>query len=276
MSHADTPLHESQHPLKAALRVAGVIVAALFLGFVLMVMTKDRAKADSLAKPPVQKVQRFADPLPAAAPSWTGLWVGGHIGYDIEKQRSETSLGGGPVAFDISSAADAFAYGIGIGYHHQLNNVVLGVLTDFSFTNASKQSTIGACPACVVVGDAKIDRTWYAGAQIGYLIMPRALLFTSVGYTTVYSDTVLGVPTLAAGVLGDRGGITYGAGLEVLGEKGFAVKLEYRFIDLGNDSTAWLAGGTPTGIVSHVDTNIHQIMLGASLKFNMLSGAPLK
>lgn len=258
------------------LRIAGTAAAAIFLAFVVLVLTKDRAPAEGVSKAHVKKAERFADPLPPAAPSWTGIWVGAHIGYDIEKQRSETSLGGGPVAFDISSAADAFAYGAGFGYDHQLNNMVLGVSTDYAFTNASKKSTIGACPACIVVGDAKIDRTWYAGARLGYLVHPRAQLFGSFGYTQVYSDTALGIPALAAGVLGDRGGITWGGGLEVLGDKGFAVKLEYRFVDLGNDSAAWMAGGAPTGIVSNVDTNIHQIMLGASLKFNLPGGGPLK
>jgi opacity protein-like surface antigen len=66
--------------------------------------------------------------------------------------------------------------------------------------------------------------------------------------------------------LGDRGGITYGAGLEVLSVHGFGLKLEYRFVDLGNDSFKF----TNPAMVSAVgsDTNIHQVLLSANFKFN--------
>lgn len=284
MSH-DTSLHESQHPLKAALRVAGVIVAALFLGFVLLIMTKDRAKADSLAKAPVPKQQRF-DPIETvtkAAPGWSGVWVGAHVGYDIERQSTYQPIAPG-FSLDLSTAADAFAYGGGMGIDHRLpgTRIVGGIMTDFSWTNAHKQSVINLGPGnSIVVGDAKIDRTWFYGARVGGLVTDHVLLYALAGRTEIYSHPAVGFTAGGVNlqdVLGDRHGWTYGLGLEAMASWGGTIKLEYRHTDV-KDVQAVLVP-IPGVAAADLASAIHEVRLGLGWKFDLLSGArggaPLK
>lgn len=234
-------------------------------------------KSDTLARPKVtkQKQQERFDPIEplkqVQAKGWTGIWVGAHAGYGVVIDRAVDDAG--PSAFhtfDLSTAKDALLYGVGAGYDVQLGKyAVVGILTDHSWTNAKRQVKIpvGGTLNEVAVGDVNINRLWYGGARLGWLPHPKALLFGSVGYTMVYGDLTLGDvdPASKPAILGNRGGATYGGGLEVHADSGFGLKLEYRFVDLNGDPLKY---GAAAQQLANIESHIHQVMLSATFKFD--------
>lgn len=89
-----------------------------------------------------------ADIEAPAVHDWTGFYVGGHVGYgwiDLEGKYTgvpgagEDFIDDGGGDFDLDD--DGFVGGVQFGYNHQIDNIVLGVEADFSFTNLNDEKT---------------------------------------------------------------------------------------------------------------------------------------
>ncbi len=171
------------------------LIVFMVLTAVFMMLAAAAQAASPNTRGPIVK-----NPVPAAvatpAKGWTGIWVGAHLGYGVVQQRAVDSIGDAFNTFDVSTAQDAILYGVGVGFDVQLGKyVVVGALTDYSWTNSKRHIAIPVGTAIATdpaVGDVDIRGMWYAGGRAGWLAHPKALLFGSLGYTTVYGDTTLG------------------------------------------------------------------------------------
>ncbi len=237
-------------------RAIVAFAAGLAAAFAIIVALAPSAKAADKGGP--KKEQAFDEIVPKSAKGWTGIWVGAHAGYAVQTERAKDQpIAPAPAAFDLTTAADGLIYGLGVGYDQQMGKyVVAGIMTDYSWVNASVANfaAVGG-PA----GSLDVQRMWFGGTRIGLLVTSKALAYALAGYTTVYSDALLG-----SGLMGSNGGLTLGGGLEVMADSGFSLKLEYRWVDLGNDTVAW----GPVGTAANVDHNLHQVRLGVSFKFD--------
>ena len=174
-------------------------------------------------------------PAPAepAAPvylpfSWTGFYVGGHVGYGFGSSSAEIT--GVPVFGDWSS--NGILGGAQVGYNWQVNSFVLGAEIDGSFSGVSGDLNFGGIAA------TSTDLDWLATGRLraGYAF-DRALFYVTGGVA------VAGVKNDFVGLshTDTDAGWTAGLGIEYAFNDKWSAKLEYLHVGLADNSLP----GTP-------------------------------
>lgn len=190
----------------------------------------------------------------APAPSWTGFYLGGNVGYGWGRVRS--SLG--------TTEPDGVVGGGQIGYNWQTNNFVFGIETDFQGANerASSGFTVGA-PA---VAGSVTDRLNYFGTvrgRVGLVGWNQWLFYATGGYAYGETETNLAVGLLSANSRSTRSGYTIGGGIEGMIAPNWTAKVEYLYIDFDRYNQG--IGGFTTS--RRADNNI--VRVGLNYHFNL-------
>src|ERR1039458_5472305 len=116
----------------------------------------------------------------APAPSWTGFWISGGLGYGMmEYQHSETAATAPFALFrpGLDTGGKGWLGKVGLGYDYQfMGNFVIGAFADAQWSNIAGQTGF-ACPAIcpgafAYGGPIKNDWSWGAGGRIGYVALP--------------------------------------------------------------------------------------------------------
>jgi outer membrane immunogenic protein len=161
--------------------------------------------------------------------NWTGLYVGANIGYGWGRTSNTAGVSVGDLNGVIGGGQ--------IGYNWQMNNLVLGVETDFQ-GSGQRQSWSGAGVGFTATGT---DRLRYFGTvrgRVGYA-WDRTLLYVTGGYayTNVGADasvtTVPGGVTTSGSSNTTKSGYALGAGVEYAFAGPWSAKAEYLYIDSG-------------------------------------------
>ncbi|MCC2114072.1 MAG: porin family protein, partial [Hyphomicrobiales bacterium] len=190
------------------------------------------------------------EPAPAyestPAFSWSGPYVGAHIGYAWGQFETRTPAS----AVDIGG--DGFVGGLLAGFNYQFNQFVVGVEGDWSWTNFDGSAAI---PATTIRGEADWFATLRARAGVA---MDRYLVYGTGG--VAFTDLSL------AGFGGPDGanltGWTIGAGVEAAVTDNVTLRAEYAYMDFPEK---WYnLGATPV----RTDLDSHTIRLGVAYKFN--------
>ncbi len=109
-------------------------------------------------------IARAADVDAAPSFDWTGPYVGIHAGYGVPSFDGAFDTGELPTHEDVTYPddidADGFVGGGQVGYNHQIDNIVLGVEADISFTDFA--------------GDTVDDQSDIVEAKLDYLASLRA------------------------------------------------------------------------------------------------------
>ena len=158
-----------------------------------------------------------ATATPAAAQSFTGLRVEGHLGYDnVSIDDLED--------FDVDNDESGVLYGGGIGYDIALAGLILGVEANLDFTEAQYEQTLGGDFAAI---DFKRDLEF--AARLGTQLGSNALLYGKVGYSNARLKAIVreGGVTLDEAANGD--GLRLGAGVEFNFGTSLFAKAEYRY-----------------------------------------------
>jgi len=129
---------------------------------------------------------------PAASPtySWTGLYVGGGLGYGMF--NLDTTWAPGALPFDLAVNQTQGGRGwlgtVTVGGDYQFNDrLVVGVFADYDFANI-KGSLQNQGP--FTVGTVKEKSAWAVGGRLGVLVTPSILTYASGGYTRArFSNT---------------------------------------------------------------------------------------
>lgn len=182
----------------------------------------------------------------AAAYNWSGIYVGGAIGYnqlslqDIDYEDEHFSDGG------VSGALYA-------GYNHQIGNFVLGVEADIKASSAD----VPEDPAYL-----RYDSRWAAsfrgragyaaGAFMPYLTGGYAV----ASFTGHHNDAGTDNATETVS------GYVVGGGVEWAATQNIIVRAEYLFSDYGTNE--FLYSGNDD---HHVDMRTHDVRLGVAYKF---------
>jgi len=82
-------------------------------------------------------------PAPAVAPTWTGLYVGGHIGAGWGTIESDANIAGVLTLPVSSHNTNGMLGGLQAGYNYQMGWAVLGIEGAWSWANV-KGSLLGA------------------------------------------------------------------------------------------------------------------------------------
>ena len=196
------------------------------------------------------------EPAPVVAVpsfSWTGFYIGAQAGYGWGETKVR--------AFGARGKADLDGFIVGgyAGYNVQLDGspVVLGIETDFNYTDIDEKRT--------VLGARVRAETNWAGAtraRIGYAF-DRFLVYAAGG--VAYADREFKVNAGRLGSYKDSKtalGWTVGGGVEYAATDNVAVRVDYRYTDYGRDRFS------SRGFSASADYTEHRVMGGVSYKFD--------
>jgi outer membrane immunogenic protein len=136
-----------------------------------------------------------------AASSWSGCYVGGHVGYGWSDARDRSIPGavaspanplagtGDPIVFgyDGRSSADGIAGGVQAGCDHQYGTWVIGAVIDYSWTDQKDTSApfqiTPTLPTTTGPESASINLQSYGTARgrVGFIINPTTMVYGTGG-----------------------------------------------------------------------------------------------
>lgn len=194
-----------------------------------------------------------ADPL--GAHDWSGSYFGVKFGGVFEG-RSDGGFAG--AADDIG--VDGVLVGIMSGRNFQFDRIVLGIDSDYSFTDVNGSTTIGG-----QTGEVSLDTLSTTRGRIGYAY-DRFLPYVTGGFATARADFSLD----GAGSDNDEWffGYTVGGGVEWAATDTIAARIEYQFIDFGSESIT-IGGDRSTASID----DLHVVRAGVSIKTGFIFDA---
>jgi high affinity Mn2+ porin len=194
-------------------------------------------------------------PVRAAIYNWTGLYVGGHVGYG----QGNLGPGTNPIpeqAVFFPHSLTGMIAGFQAGYNLQLpNRVVLGVEADASFTSPVDRPKLDPAPF-----NTTLEYAATARGRIGYAfgtILPYVTGGLAWGQTRV--NTNAGDGSLLSSQLLPHVGWTAGLGMEMAVGGNWTARIEYDYIDLAR-RTYGLADAMLPDL--NVDPRIHALKVG--------------
>jgi len=201
------------------------------------------------------RVPRYAPPpLPLMQPlyNWTGFYVGAHFGGAFS---SEDVTAGGVASF--STDPSGVLGGFQLGYNYQLSpNWLVGVEGELSWTSASGTATFGNA---IIGGSLSSNHNWYdtLDGRLGWaqgnwlLYMKLGLAWMNADYATTVAGAVFGNSSINT----TRVGFNVAAGAEFMIMPQWSAKVEYNYLDFGNDTINLIVG-------SQVNTQVHEFKIG--------------
>ena len=228
-----------------------MLVAAASLSFAV-------AQAASAADLPLPSKEPMVIPPPVY--TWTGFYIGGNVGAGFGTTESTLNIGppntiinaltgGGapPITFNLpiaSQSTNGFLGGGQVGYNWQTGVFVFGIEGDFDGAGLQGTAPCALIFACTVKHNWEADIT----GRVGVVAIDRALIYLKGGvaweqasYNLGNSITVGGAgggtAALNAGTSTTRTGGLLGMGIEYKFLPHWSTKLEYNFIDFGNQTT---------------------------------------
>ncbi len=232
--------------------------AKLLLSFGFLTALSPVALAADLPPAPVYKA-----PAMVVARTWTGLYIGGHVGYAHDRYRSTDLVLGDT----DTSTANGFIGGGQIGFNYQMGSIVVGVEGDYSWSNI-KQETVD--PFLTGTGATATFKNNYfatAGGRLGYAWDP-VLLYVKGGAAWSkdqfdYADA-LGT---ARGRFNHTGWFV-GAGVEwFLFNTNWTGKIEYDYLNFGEINETLTTTGAITANPANVKLETHMVKVGVNYLF---------
>jgi outer membrane immunogenic protein len=188
--------------------------------------------------------------------TWTGIYVGGQIGYEFGRDNAFA-----PNVFGsaTSSSPNGVVGGAHIGYNYQINQFVVGIEGDVNGSSYSGNSST-AFFANTVSTKTPIDGSVRGRVGVAF---DRALFYATGGAAFAdIKDSYTG-PFGSSQISNGRVGWTVGGGVEYAITNNWSVRGEYRYTDYGRM--------TDTPILANVTTH-HQtdnrVQIGFSYKFD--------
>jgi outer membrane immunogenic protein len=185
--------------------------------------------ADLPTKAPVYKA-------PPAYFSWTGFYIGANAGYGWAASNDSVTYANPskavPGAVGPGSARGGFGGGQ-IGYNSQINSVVLGVEADFQGAGLSHSTPTQVIGVDSFAATQKINWFYTVRGRAGFAF-DRALLYFTGGFAGArVVDTALVDGTDPLSGRTSRTGYVLGGGLEWAFHRDWSAKIEYQFINVG-------------------------------------------
>lgn len=220
--------------------------------------------------------------VPIAIPLWTGTYVGvqaGALWTDWDFGNATSTPGVGPFAgagFPLGGFDNtAFTGGLHVAYNRQTGSFVAGIEVDVNWTNAEESRNfvaVGVPPGLPFNLKTSIDSYGTVRGRAGYAMGPM-LLYATGGFAWASSEATINSPGQFAGPFNtsDRNyhiGWTAGAGVDYMLSSQWIVSVEYKHIDLGDETyrfTFPFAGGTP--VTAKADIVMDEVTLRVSRKF---------
>jgi outer membrane immunogenic protein len=224
-----------------------------------VICTANALAADLPARSYTKAPVVVADP----AYNWTGFYVGAHLGYGWEDNRTDVTTLPSPavfneVPFSFNNKPSGILGGLQAGYNWQTGKFVWGVEADISATDIHGSSSTGPIfvivpPGVSLAGSSHTNTQrmdWFGTVRgrLGFTATDRLLVYATGGLAyghvknTSFQELVPGFAGLQfAGVDSvTRLGWTVGAGGEWAINSNWSIKGEYLYFDLGSHTVTGL------------------------------------
>jgi outer membrane immunogenic protein len=230
---------------------------------------------------------KAAPPVVAPAFSWTGFYIGAHCGYgwgqndwsDSYDPLNPTTLQEDDAAYDI----DGGLAGGQIGFNYQVNQFVVGVEADVSWADITGKGKyyiddndlVGSCIQSNDACTTKIDALGTITGRIGFAL-DHSLLYVKGGaawantrFTSGYTDENFPDDNYHASSEKTRWGWTIGVGAEYAFAENWSLKVEYNYIDLGDDNVTFDYDAAPiiNPYRATVDQQLNIVKAGINYRF---------
>jgi outer membrane immunogenic protein len=251
------------------------------------------ASAADLPARPIYKA-----PAPAPAFSWTGFYIGGHLGgawgttestlqdVTIDRQCPKEVVAVAVEALAIKcvggsrtisglgipisqTQTNGFVGGGQVGYNLQVSSwAVLGVEGDIAWTDVK-----GTSP-CVILLACSTKHDWLATVTGRFGVTYDRLMFYAKG-GVAWADSTYKVAlgnVAAISVSDTRFGWVFGAGTEYAFAPNWSAKIEYNYIDFGNEHYNFVFGNPGNSITFGTDIKekMHVVKAGLNYRFGGL------
>lgn len=191
----------------------------------------------------------------------TGFYVGPVIGYN-----------GGDTNWDFTGLNKldepdftGGTAGILVGYSRMMNQIVVGVEGDISYSNAEGAAR---CPSFITY-TCNVDMDWFGTLRaIAGIPYKRSMFYVTGGLAGAQVDSSINLTSTGATALSSNDvhwGWTFGVGVDVGLRENISLRSEALFYDMGKQSFSGTIGGTAA--TSNVDLSGYQIR--ASLIFRI-------
>ena len=184
---------------------------------------------------------------------WTGLYVGGHVGYGWADKTWQDGFG----LANVSHQADGFLGGFQGGANYQIGQFVVGVEGDWSWSGIK-----GGTSALASTFNTNVDWTATLTGRAG-IAFDRWLVYGKAGAAWArdrYSTNFYSFP--GTELTDTRLGWVVGAGVEYAFAPQWTAKAEYNYMDFGSRNVSF-SPGTSTSI----DQQVHAVKFGINYKF---------
>jgi outer membrane immunogenic protein len=244
-------------------------------------------------RPPVKAV--VAPP----APSWTGFYIGGNVGYGWDSRSTGISaistdpalapalaavLAAGSYPTSLSPSAKGVIGGGQVGYNWQLaSQGLIGIEADLQGSGIKGSANQVLSPAFFDTTSTGVTKSidWFGTVRgrVGLLVTPQWLLYATGGFaygqakssfisTDVTSGCLPGGTFCAAGASsGIRTGWTAGAGAEAMLSPNWSVKVEYLYLDLGAPTVS-IPSSTIPAIVFSTSTPFREQIVRVGVNYH--------
>ena len=227
-------------------------------------------------------------PAMAAVSNWSGLYIGGNLGYGWGNGNTDFSFLPTPRAFNVNNASlrarsTGVIGGAQLGYNWQMGSLVAGLEADIQGSGikgsarATSIITSTGLPdpfGSLLSSEPKLSWFGTVRGRLGVTVTPDLLLYGSGGLAYGEVDASANwfqfVDEQApASVSKIKIGWTAGAGAEWMFARNWSAKLEYLYVDLGSQSA--IGNFTPVavdkvGYTWHTRENIARV--GVNYHFN--------
>lgn len=240
--------------LKTALftGISGIAIAGMITG----------ANAADVYQP-----EPVAEPLPVpVAFDWTRFYVGLNAGYAFGDYDSDLGSVVAPLAVPNNiGGADGFVGGVQAGYNYQFNNnFVAGIEGEINYADVDDNFTVAAVGGNIT-GDAELEYFGTITGRLGFLATPGTLVYGKGGYAFGHVDVDVDQTAIGGGTASDSNfhhGWTVGAGVEQVVFDNVTLKVEYNYVDLGQED---FNVGLATPVEADLDT--HVVRAGVNFHF---------
>jgi outer membrane immunogenic protein len=230
-----------------------------------------------------------ASPYNPGAPlfSWSGFYLGGHVGYDRNEPTArfganfpQTDLPTLPFGTPFHPNGNGFLGGVQAGFNYQIRNLVFGVETDWSWLDVKgatrltgSDPALGFPPGYTFSTAERLKSLGTLRGRVGFTPTDRLLVYGTGGlaYGKVEDSTSLNI---AAGVIyagshsSLRPGWTAGGGAEYALAPNWTAKIEYLYYDLDPQSVTGIrTPPAPFFTRSGFDTTGHMVRVGLNYRF---------
>jgi len=203
------------------------------------------------------------EPVPvSSAYDWSGFYAGVHVGYGWGENGYTASTNPPPPAFSYSTDhdSDGFIGGAQVGFNIQSGNWVFGLEGDFSGSGIDGDATVTPPGFAAISVASDVDWLATVRGRVGYAF-DTTLLYATGGLAVGKIEFSYETATDTGSDDDTFLGFAVGAGVEHAFTDRLSGKIEYLYVDLGEETFAGTAADT------EVDFTAHTVKVGLNYNF---------